>query len=221
MVKIKYYFQKLFGLFLNAPIILNNKTVGYSLVKSERANCRIDEKTNITQPYYLHNVILGRYSYIAKNCNITNTTIGSFCSIGPNFCCGLGVHSIQGISTSPMFYSTAKQNGFTICRENKIKESLPTTIGHDVFIGANVTVLDGAKIGSGAVIGAGGVVTGDIPPYCIATGVPAKVKEYRFEQDIIEVLLTKKWWNLQEEELEIIEKNFFDVHRLINFLDKK
>jgi virginiamycin A acetyltransferase len=220
-IKLKYYLQKLFGLFLNSPIILNDKTVGYSLIKSERSDCKIDEKTNVIPPYYLHKVTLGKYSYIAKNSNITNTRIGSFCAIGPNFCCGLGTHPVHGISTAPMFYSTAKQNGFTLCTENKIEESVPTTIGHDVFIGANVTILDGAKIGNGAVVGAGGVVTGDIPPYAIATGVPAKVKKYRFEKDIIEILLEKKWWYLQWEELKIIEKNFFDVHRLINFLDKK
>jgi acetyltransferase-like isoleucine patch superfamily enzyme len=48
------------------------------------------------------------------------------------------------------------------------------TIGNDVLVGANAVILDGCRIGTGAVIGAGSVVTGDIPAYSIAAGVPAK-----------------------------------------------
>lgn len=48
-------------------------------------------------------------------------------------------------------------------------------IGNDVWIGANVTILDGAKIGDGCVIGAGSVVRGEIPPFSIAVGTPARV----------------------------------------------
>jgi len=36
-------------------------------------------------------------------------------------------------------------------------------------------VLSGVTIGDGSVIGAGAVVTRDIPPNCIAVGVPARV----------------------------------------------
>jgi acetyltransferase-like isoleucine patch superfamily enzyme len=45
----------------------------------------------------------------------------------------------------------------------------------DVWIGGNVTVLDGVEIGSGAVVAAGAVVTKDILPYTIVGGVPARV----------------------------------------------
>jgi len=47
-------------------------------------------------------------------------------------------------------------------------------IEHDVWIGANVVVLPNVRIGKGSVIGAGAVVTGDIEPYSIAVGVPAR-----------------------------------------------
>ncbi len=52
-------------------------------------------------------------------------------------------------------------------------------IGEDVWLGANVTVLKGSKIGNGAVIGAKSLVKGEIPEYSICVGVPAKVKKYR------------------------------------------
>lgn len=51
----------------------------------------------------------------------------------------------------------------------------PVTIGKNVFIGLNVIVLKGSEIGDNSVIGAGSVVSGRIPPNCIAAGVPATV----------------------------------------------
>lgn len=48
-------------------------------------------------------------------------------------------------------------------------------IGNNVWIGRNVCVMPGVHIGDGAVIGANAVVTRDIPKYCIACGVPAKI----------------------------------------------
>ncbi|HEX5415102.1 MAG TPA: acyltransferase [Chloroflexota bacterium] len=43
------------------------------------------------------------------------------------------------------------------------------------WIGAGAAILDGVRIGRGAVIGANAVVTRDIPPHCVAVGVPARV----------------------------------------------
>ena len=50
----------------------------------------------------------------------------------------------------------------------------PTTIGDDVWIGANVVVTPGVTIATGTVIGAGSVVTADTAPYTIVAGVPAR-----------------------------------------------
>ncbi|TXK17847.1 acyltransferase, partial [Homoserinibacter sp. GY 40078] len=44
-------------------------------------------------------------------------------------------------------------------------------IGDDVWIGANSTVLAGARIGTGAIVAAGAVVRGEVPPYAIVAGV--------------------------------------------------
>ena len=216
MKKIKSLFQKLCGLFLDSPIILRGKVTGYSLVKSQKANVTEGKSTRIEAPFYLNNINLGDYSYIAGNSRISNARIGKFCSIGPNFCCGLGVHPTNGISTSPMFYSTAKQNGITLTKENKIEETKQTNVGNDVFIGANVTVLDGVTIGDGVVIGAGAVVVKDIPDYAIAVGVPAKVVKYRFEKERIEKLLKIRWWDWELSKLQSIENDFFDLEKFIN-----
>jgi len=46
-------------------------------------------------------------------------------------------------------------------------------IGDDVWLGANVVVLDGADIGQGCVVAAGSVVRGRLEPYSICAGAPA------------------------------------------------
>ncbi len=52
-------------------------------------------------------------------------------------------------------------------------------IGDFVWIGAQVILLPGTRIGEGAIIQAGSVVHGEIPPMVIAGGNPAKVFAYR------------------------------------------
>lgn len=58
-------------------------------------------------------------------------------------------------------------------------------VKEDVWIGMNVTLLCGVIIGRGAIISAGAVVTKDIPPYCIAGGVPAKPIKFKWTIDQI------------------------------------
>lgn len=71
------------------------------------------------------------------------------------------------------------------------------TIGNNVFIGANVTIMYGVTIGDNVIIGAGAVVTKDIPSGKVYAGVPAKeistydeVKKKNYE-------FSKKYQNLE------------------------
>lgn len=172
-------------------------------------------------PYLTEDALIGDYTYIAKNSHISKATIGKFCSIGPNFVCGWGLHPTNGISTAPMFYSTIRQNGMTLSEVDKIEERKSISIGNDVFIGANVTVLDGVTIGDGAVIGAGAVVSKDIPPYAVAVGCPIRIIRYRFDEGQIEALKKIEWWNFDEERLKEVEKNFFDINGFIELEQNK
>ncbi|WP_288908173.1 CatB-related O-acetyltransferase [uncultured Selenomonas sp.] len=74
-------------------------------------------------------------------------------------------------------------------------------IGNDVWIGCDVTILGGVRIGNGAVIGARAVVAKDVPPYAVAVGNPARVIKYRFDEETIRALQQIKWWNRSEEKI--------------------
>jgi acetyltransferase-like isoleucine patch superfamily enzyme len=210
MKPLKYYIQKLLGRWLYEPIIPTDKTTGFSVVHSERKDTEYGKKTHVFAPYFLHNVQIGAYSYLAKNAQVANTTVGKFCSIGRNFTCGLGIHPTDGISTHPIFYRGVQT------------EHKPVHIGNDVFIGVNVTVLDGVTIGDGAVIGAGAVVSKDIPPYAIAVGCPIKIKRYRLTEKQIAAMERIQWWHWEDDEkLRDIKTMFNDIEAFIEKYDKQ
>lgn len=58
----------------------------------------------------------------------------------------------------------------------------PIVIENESWIGANVVIVPGVKVGKHSIIAAGSVVTKDIPKYSVAAGNPARVlKQYNFE----------------------------------------
>ena len=131
---------------------------------------------------------IGKNTFIAKNVTITKAEIGNYCSIAPNVSIGLGEHHVDRISTSSFNY----QNEY---EELTIKEVI---IGHNIWIGTHSVILRGVKIGNGAIIGAGSIVTKDIPPYAIVTGIPAKIMRYRFNSEEIKIIEESKWWEMDK-----------------------
>lgn len=199
--------------------ILKSKEYDFTKLRSWRHNVKCGKHVQIGTVSLLSDVEIGDYSYINDNSIVSNTSIGKFCSIGPNFFCGWGVHPTNGISTSPYFYSSEHKP--SICTKTKIDEHPQITIGNDVFIGANVTVLEGVKIGDGAVIGAGAVVSKDIPPYAVAVGSPIQIIRYRFSESQIEKFQRIEWWKFDKEKLKDIEQMFFDVDAFLEKYDLK
>jgi len=82
------------------------------------------------------------------------------------------------------------------------------TIGNDVWVGVDVTLVNGIAVGDGAVIGASSVVREDVPAYAIVTGNPARVVKYRFPESTIRDLLEIRWWDWEDED--IIKSDFFE-----------
>ncbi|SDT02384.1 sugar O-acetyltransferase [Actinoplanes derwentensis] len=69
-------------------------------------------------------------------------------------------------------------------REDFRRFSKPITIEDKVWIGSNVVVLPGVRIGYGAVIGAGSVVSRDIPAMTVAVGTPCRVVRHITDADL-------------------------------------
>ena len=57
-------------------------------------------------------------------------------------------------------------------RKEGLEYAKPIEIGNDVWIGGNVAVLPGVKIGNNVVIGAGSIVNKDIPSNIVSVGNP-------------------------------------------------
>lgn len=85
-----------------------------------------------------------------------------------------------------------------VYRREGAQFSLPVTIGDDVWIGANCTILPGVKIGHRCVIGAGSVVTHDIPDDHLAYGTPCRVIRKIDDSDLLSYkkgFLVNSDWN--------------------------
>lgn len=107
-------------------------------------------------------VHLGSYSGIGIDAEIHGpVTIGNDVMMGPRCTIISRDHSFTDV-TKPM-----RKQGFG--------EFRPVVIEDDVWVGANVTITAGVRVGRGSILAAGAVVTHDTPPYSIVAGVPARV----------------------------------------------
>jgi acetyltransferase-like isoleucine patch superfamily enzyme len=151
----------------------------------------------------------GAFTYVQYGANVGYSKIGRFCSIGPNVMIAHGEHPMDFLSTHPLFFESSYIKGMSsFTTEALFNSHKEVNIGSDVWIGANCYIKDGITIGNGAAIGAGSIVTHDIPPYCIAAGVPAKVIRMRFDEPTIQALIKLEWWNWDIDKI-IANKKFF------------
>ena len=158
------------------------------------------------------NIIVGDFTYIADSDFESHVThhyewngdkliIGKFCQIaaGVEFIMNGANHQMNAVTTFP-FYTLAGWN-----MEPPAQVDLPlkgdTVIGNDVWIGQNAVVLPGAHIGDGATICANCVVGGNVEPYTIVIGNPARIVRKRFDDELIDLLLCFKWWDKSIEEI--------------------
>lgn len=139
---------------------------------------------------------IGRYTYGIPIVDVypdseRKVTIGSFCSISKEvrIITG-GIHPTDWVSTFPIRVKV----GVDISYDGMPTSKGEINIGHDVWIGTGATILSGVNIGSGAIIAACSMVTKDVPPYAIVTGIPAQVIRYRFTLEQINELLKIEWW---------------------------
>ena len=134
----------------------------------------LGDDCEILAPLY---VDYGPYCHIGKGVFINHNaylmdgggiTIGDHCFIGPN----LGAY-------------TAAHPFLPEQRNTGLELALPIVIGANCWLGANVTIMPGVRIGEGCVIGAGSLVTKDIPAGSLAMGSPCRVVRPIIEADRI------------------------------------
>jgi acetyltransferase-like isoleucine patch superfamily enzyme len=201
-MKLKYYWAKLF-----------KKIKGKAIL-----NSIVHETSKIEAGTEFINSSMNKHSFCGYNCEIIQCEIGSFCSIANNVIIGGGMHPMNWVSMSPVFYE-GKDSVKAKFSEHKRAPHLKTIIGNDVWIGENVLIKQGIKIGHGAVIGMGSIVTKDVPPYSIVAGCPAKEIKKRFNDEQINKLLKIKWWDFSDIKLKEFGKFFNNMEEFLKIFD--
>lgn len=183
-------------------------------------NCDIDKTSKVESGSSLVNVKMDKHSFCGYDCEITNCYIGSFCSIANGVIIGGGMHPVNWVSMSPVFYE-GRDSVKAKFSEHRREENKVTKIGHDVWIGQNSLIKQGIKIGNGAVIGMGSVVTKDVEPYSIVVGTPAKMIKKRFDDNIIELLENSRWWEFEDDMLVYYAAFFKEPSEFLDKLNKE
>lgn len=163
---------------------------------------------------------IGKYSYIGNNSFVSDTDIGSFTSISTDCYIGGTSHPTDWVSTSPVFHKWEN-----IMKKNFARHEFEifkrTSIGNDVWIGNRVMIKAGVKIADGAVVGMGSIVTKDIGPYEIWAGNPAKLIRKRFDDGIITILEDMKWWEWNDEKIELSSSIMTDIAKFIEMRNEE
>ncbi len=180
----------------NIHFRIKHRTCKIALNANISMNSTIGRYVKILPNAKIGSTSIQSFTYIGENSEFTYTEIGSFCSIGSEVTCGLGIHPQHFVSTYPGFYSDKAMGAYFFGVNHSIEEHKSCKIGSDVWIGNRSIILGGINIGIGAIIAAGAVVTKDVPPYSIVAGVPAKIIKYRFDDELINSLLKSEWWKL-------------------------
>jgi acetyltransferase-like isoleucine patch superfamily enzyme len=122
-------------------------------------------EANVTISADTGQVHLGKEIYISRGATIGAVQlveIGDYCLVGPGCYITDADHRFDDHETPVPLQGMCSRG--------------PTIIEDNVWLGANVVVTSGVRIGRRSVIGANSVVTRDIPPYSMAAGSPATVQ---------------------------------------------
>ncbi|TVM18443.1 N-acetyltransferase [Oceanidesulfovibrio indonesiensis] len=121
-----------------------------------REGARIGEGCIISKDVYVdHGVGIGDRCKIQNGVSIYNgVTLEDDVFVGPN----------------AVFTNDLYPRAF-----NASWETVPTMVRRGASIGANATIVCGVTLGEYCMVGAGSVVTGDVPPYALVAGNPARI----------------------------------------------
>jgi acetyltransferase-like isoleucine patch superfamily enzyme len=145
---------------------------------------RLGKGVRIPQPdlVNLYGCIIGDQTLIGAFVEVqTGAKIGARCKISSHsfVCEGVTIEDEVFVGHGVMFINDRFPRATTDAGELQRRTDWklePTRVGQRASIGSHVTILCGLTIGEGAMIGAGAVVTRDVPPHTVVTGVPARIR---------------------------------------------
>ena len=123
--------------------------------------------------------------------------IGRFCALasGVRFVMNGANHAMDGFSTYPFnIFGHGWEAGFDPATWTRASRG-DTVVGNDVWIGMDALVMPGVTIGDGAIVATRSTVVGDVPPYTVVGGNPARPLRTRFDEATIARLLALRWWD--------------------------
>jgi acetyltransferase-like isoleucine patch superfamily enzyme len=183
-------------------------------------------KNAVVEPYanYIaqgHFASMGAFSYTWSKLDM-DMTVGRYCSISWNLKVIGFQHPMGSFSTSAVMYAPGDVSLMAYLAEQDISDypyvQTPQKdapkIGHDVWIGMDVTLARGIEIGTGAILAAGAMVTKNVEPYAIVGGNPARVIRYRFPEEMRARLLASQWWDVH-----LADLRGLDMHNPERFID--
>jgi acetyltransferase-like isoleucine patch superfamily enzyme len=146
-------------------------------------------------------VSIGRFTYGYEKMSIkqwgegASLKIGSFCSLAENLTILLGGnHRVDWATTFPFGHIFQDDLGGEEIYGHPVSNG-DVVIGNDVWVGRNTTIMSGVNVGDGAVIAANSTIVKNIGVYEIWGGNPARFIRSRFDDEIIQKLLSLKWWD--------------------------
>ncbi|WP_251316124.1 CatB-related O-acetyltransferase [Flintibacter muris] len=151
----------------------------------------------------------GSYGPLVENQSFIKS-IGAFCCFAP----GTAVvenHPLDCVTQHTFIYTSGIPPEIQNLKRSIFDFNTGVTIGNDVWLGWNVILTNGVKIGNGVRAAAGAVITKDVPDYAVVAGVPAKIIKYRFTPDQIRKLNEIAWWEWSDEKIRDCYDDFLDI----------
>lgn len=122
---------------------------------------RVPDSFRVFPPFYTYfgkNITVGEGVFVNACCHFQDhggVTLGDGCQIG---------HNVVFATLNHGFSPEDRRNTYPA----------PITLGRNVWVGSNSTILAGVTIGDNAIVAAGAVVTHDVAPGTVVGGVPAR-----------------------------------------------
>lgn len=192
------------------PTILHNLWSFFCINYPEKKKLgKCGKGTKIEYPVYFQSpesIFIEDYCQIRRGCTIINS---------PNERVIIKKYSLLSINATIVSQNHVSTVGIPIVllapsHINDKRNDL--IIEEDVWLGANVTLITGAKLGRGCIVAAGALVNKEVPPYAVVAGIPARIIAVKFSKEQIlqhESVLYQEEERFNKSEIDSLFDNYF------------